>query len=404
VTTTTQRLDEDVAGSPTTPAEVLDRARAAVPELQRWTERITAQRQLPPEVVELLRWTGVFRMGAPTSVGGPGLTSAEQTEVIEILAQGDASAAWCAMIGMDTPLYAEFLDETVAGELFRDLDIITAGLILPVGRADRVPGGYRVSGQWPFGSGITHADWVVAGCQVYEDDQLVPGPSGMPFIWRIMLVPRSDVVLLDTWNVVGLAGSGSHDYRMESVFVPDQRSFSFGNPRHPGPMATPEAILRNMPGVPLGVARAALEHVKGLARGRRDRATGEEWCDSYRVQVAVARAEQQLDIARRAVYHGLHEQWELLEQGWDLTPEQRVAPVLARVHAFRVARQILSDLTDLVATQAVRSSSPLAGWLADLTVMRQHIIAQDEVLQSAGAHLLGGRPSNPFSLGLVPGT
>jgi len=169
-------------------------------------------------------------------------------------------------------------------------------------------------------------------------------------------------------------------------------------------MATPEAILRNMPGVPLGVARAALEYVKGLAPGRIDRSTGEEWRDSYRVQVAIADAEARLDMVRRAVYHGLAEQWELLESGAELTPEQRVAPVLARVHSFRVAREILNDLVDLVATQAVRTTSPLAGWLADVTVMRQHIIAQDEVLQSAGALMLGGRMSNPFSVGLVPGS
>lgn len=400
----TEPVTSSPTNGPTTPEEVLRRARAAVPELRAWTERITAARQLPSEVVDILRSTGVFRMGVTTAAGGPGLNSAQQTEVIEILSQGDASAGWCAMIGMDTPLYAEFLSEAVATELFADIDTVTAGLILPVGRADRVPGGYQVSGQWPFGSGITHAKWVVAGCQVYENGELAPGPHGMPFTWRIMVVPRSDVTLLDTWNVFGLAGSGSHDYRMDKLFVPDERSFSFGNPRNPGPMATPEAILRNMPGVPLGVARAALDHVKSLAANRTDRATGASWRDSYRVQMAVASAESQLDIARRAVYHGLEEQWELLVSGAELTPEQRVAPVLARVHSFRVARQILNDLTDLVATSAVRSSSPLAGWLADVTVMRQHVIAQDEVLQSAGAHLLGGTPSNPFSLGLVPGT
>lgn len=404
MTIMTDRTADRSTEGPTTYAEVIDRARAAVPLLREWTPQITEARRLPAEVVEILRSTGVFRMGVPVSAGGPGLNSIEQTEVIEILSQGDASAGWCAMIGMDTPLYAEFLSEEVAERLFPHLDIVTAGLILPVGRADRVPGGYTVTGQWPFGSGITHADWVVAGCRVYVDGEQIPGPNGMPFTWRIMVVPRSDVTLLDTWNVTGLAGSGSHDYRLESLFVPEERSFSFGNPRNPGPMATPEAILRNMPGVPLGVARAALEYVKGLAPGRIDRSTGEEWRDSYRVQVAIADAEARLDMVRRAVYHGLAEQWELLESGAELTPEQRVAPVLARVHSFRVARDILNDLVDLVATQAVRTTSPLAGWLADVTVMRQHIIAQDEVLQSAGALMLGGRMSNPFSVGLVPGS
>ncbi|HTZ45041.1 MAG TPA: acyl-CoA dehydrogenase family protein [Jatrophihabitans sp.] len=400
----TVMIERTAGEAPTTYEEVIRRARAAAPLLREWTPRITEARRLPGEVVDILRSTGVFRMGFPVSAGGPGLNSMEQTEVIEILSQGDASAGWCAMIGMDTPLYAEFLAEEVADRMFPNLDTVTAGLILPVGRADKVPGGYRVTGQWPFGSGITHADWVVAGCRVYENGELVPGPNGLPFLWRIMILPREEVTLLDTWNVIGLAGSGSHDYKLDSVFVPDERSFSFGNPRNPGPMATPETILRNMPGVPLGVARAAIDHVKSLAPGRIDRATGTEWKDSYRVQMAIADAEARLDMIRRAVYHGLNEQWELMNSGAELTPEQRAWPVLARVHSFRVASRVLNDLTDLVATQAVRHSSPLAGWLADVTVMRQHVIAQDEVLQSAGALMLGGQLSNAFSVGLVPGS
>ncbi|MFC7485483.1 acyl-CoA dehydrogenase family protein [Knoellia sp. CPCC 206453] len=389
--------------APVKPADVIERAKAAIPALRAASADITAAGCLPNDVVELLKGIGVFRMGVPAERGGPDLTPMEQTQVVELLAQGDPSAAWCAMIGMDTPLYAQFLDTEVADALFSDPDTVTAGLILPIGRADRVDGGYRVTGQWPFGSGITHADWVVAGCRVFENGEPVAGPEGMPFLWRIMIVPRSDVVLLDTWNVTGLQGSGSHDYRLDDLFVPTERSFTFSKPRDSGAQATPEAILRNMPGVPLGVTRAAIDHVKGLAGTKVDRSTGTPWKDSVRVQIAVAEAEQKLDIARRAVYHGLEEQWQCLTAGEQMSDELRIAPVLARVHAFRMAREVLSDLTDLVATQAIRHSSPLAGWLADVTVMRQHVIAQDEVLQSVGALLLGGRPSNPFSLGLVHG-
>src|SRR4051794_2363078 len=142
---------------PETGAEILGRARALAPLLRERSEEIERARRLPDDVVELLRATGVFRMGFGRDWGGPELTSAEQTEVVEALAYGDTSAGWCAMIGMDTGLYANFLDRSVAAEMFPSLDMITAGLLFPVGRAEKVAGGYRLSGRWQFGSGITHA-------------------------------------------------------------------------------------------------------------------------------------------------------------------------------------------------------------------------------------------------------
>ncbi|WP_329625011.1 acyl-CoA dehydrogenase family protein [Streptomyces sp. NBC_01255] len=386
---------------PTTPEELLRRAEDLVPVLRGLSDDIERARRLPDTVVEKLRDAGVFRMGVPTEQGGPGLDSVQQTEVVETLARGDASAAWCAMIGMDTPLYAQFLPESVAREELSDPDAITAGLILPLGRAERVPGGYRVTGRWGFGSGITHADWVVAGCFVHQDGRPEPGPDGAPRHWRIMLARRDAFEVLDTWHTTGLAGSGSNDYQAKDLFVPEEHSFSLGAPRVEGPHSTAEAILRNMPGVPLGVARAALDHVRELAAGRTDRAAATPWADTYRVQMAIAESEMELGAARHAVYGSLRRQAEILEKGGEIGRDDRVDTVLARVNAFRVARAIVARLYDLVATTAVYRPSPLDRWLRDLTTMRQHVIAQDQVLQSAGAHLLGGTPSNPFSLGIV---
>jgi alkylation response protein AidB-like acyl-CoA dehydrogenase len=392
---------DSAGGPPRTAEELLRRAEALIPVLRAASEDIEQARMLPAEVVAHLRHAGAFRMGVSPERGGPGLNSIQQTLFVETLARGDASAAWCAMIGMDTPLYAQFLPESVAREELSDPDIVTAGLILPLGRAERVPGGYRVTGRWQFGSGITHADWVVAGCFVYSDGRPEPGPPGTPGHWRVMLARREEFEILDTWYTTGLAGSGSRDYRAKDLFVPEDHSFSLGAPRVPGPDATPEAILRNMPGVPLGVARAALDHVRELAAGRTDRATDTPWANTYRVQMAIAESEMELGAARHAVYGSLRRQMDLFAAGGEMGPDERVDTVLARVNAFRVARTVVARLYDLVATTAIYRPSPLDRWLRDLTTMRQHVIAQDQVLQSAGAHLLGGTPHNPFSLGFV---
>lgn len=386
---------------PNTPAEVLRRAEELVPLLRDASPEIERARQLPPAVVDLMRDAGVFRTGVPVERGGPGLDSLQQTQVVETLARGDASAAWCAMIGMDTGLYAEFLPESVVRDELSDPDAITAGLVLPLGRAERTPGGYRVTGRWQFGSGITHADWVVAGCFVYRDGEFEPGPDGGPRHWRIMIAPAAQFEVIDTWHTTGLAGSGSRDYRADELFVPEEHSFSLGAPRTTGPYSTSEAILRNMPGVPLGVARGALDYVRELAEQRTDRAAGTPWADTYRVQLAIAESEMELGAARYAVYGSLRRQLDILAAPGEIGRDDRVGPVLARVNSFRAARSIVTRLYDLVATTSIYRPSPLDRALRDLTTMRQHVIAQDQVLQSAGAHLLGGDPYNAFSLGIV---
>ncbi|MFE1589734.1 acyl-CoA dehydrogenase family protein [Streptomyces sp. NPDC059402] len=384
-----------------TAEEILARARAVAPRLRERAEDVENNRQLPPDVVALLRGTGVFRMALPKAWGGPELDAVQQTEVIEALAQGDASAAWCAMIGMDTPIYAGFLGEDVAGRLLADPDTVTAGAIMPMGRAERVPGGYRVTGQWHFGSGITHSTWVVGGVLVTRGGELEPGPPGAQGNWRVIVAPVEDFEIQDTWYTTGLAGSGSRDYRTENLFVPEEYTFSFAAPRVTGAAATPDAVLRNMPGVPLGTARAAIDHVRRLATTRIDRTTGTPWPENYRVQTAVAQAEMDLSAARYAVYGSLREQWEILEAGDVPTRDEQVATVLARVNAFRTARSVVASLFDVVATSAVYRPSVLDRALRDLNTMCQHVIAQDQVIQSAGAHLLGGAPHNAYSVGVV---
>jgi alkylation response protein AidB-like acyl-CoA dehydrogenase len=379
-------------------AEILGRARALAPVLRERADEIEKARRLPFDVVESLRATGVFRMGFARDWGGPELSSIEQTEVIEALSYGDPAAGWCAMIGSDTGLYASFLDRDVAERMFPILDMVTAGLLFPNGRAEIVPGGYRLTGRWQFGSGITHADWVISGAFLYRDGAPEPGADGAPHDSILLMVPRSDVEVLDTWHTTGLAGSGSCDYTITDVFVPGEHSLTFADVRGgTGPLAQPEVHMRNMPGVALGAARAALDHAReaAVAAGR---------ADDYRTQITLADCEADFAATRHGVYGALRRQHDVLSETGtldDLTPLERAALPLSRRHAFRTARSIVTRLYDLLQTSAIYRPSPLDRWLRDTTTMCQHIVAQDRILQTAGAHLLGGRPSFPLALGIT---
>jgi alkylation response protein AidB-like acyl-CoA dehydrogenase len=399
--TATALPDTDSGGTaapPGDPAEILRRARALAPVLRERADEIERARMLPPDVVESLRATGVFRMGFARDWGGPELDSMAQTEVIEALSYGDAAAGWCAMIGSDTGLYAAFLDREVAESMFANLDTVTAGLLFPSGRADAVPGGWRLTGRWQFGSGITHADWVISGAFRYRDGDPEPGPGGVGHGSILLMVPRSDVEVLDTWHTTGLAGSGSCDYTITDLFVPAEHTLYFSEVRSgAGVLAQPEVHMRNMPGVPLGVARAALDHARqsAVAAGR---------SDDYRTQIVLADCEADFAAARHAVYGALRRQHDVLSSGGvldDLSALDRAALPLSRRYAFRAARRIVSRLYDLAQTSAIYRPSPLDRWLRDTTTMCQHVVAQDRILQTAGAHLLGARPSFPLALGIT---
>ncbi|QKW18951.1 acyl-CoA dehydrogenase family protein [Kitasatospora sp. NA04385] len=386
--------------------EILRRARELAPLLRERAPEIEANRTLPAEVVELLRATGVFGMCYGPEWGGPGLTSMEQTEVVEALAYGDASAAWCAVIGANTGIYANFLDQTVAKEVFPRLDLVVAGLLQPSGRAERVPGGFRLSGRWSFGSGVKHADWVTSGAFIYDGGEPWAAPgSKHRHDSRQFLVPREQVEVIDNWDTTGLCGSGSCDYTMDGVFVPEEHTYTFATPQgRPGPLAQPDSFTRAMCGVPLGVARAALDHAREVATTRYDRMAGRSWADSWRVQTELARLEAEFNAVREGVYGAMRRQWAVLAAGGtldDLTPTERAASPLSWLHAFRSARTIVARTYDLLQTWSINRSSPMDRWLRDTTVLAQHLVAQDRILQSAGAYLLGAEPEFGISLGLV---
>jgi len=388
---------------PRTAAEILARARALVPVLRERAGEFERLRRLPPDVVELMRGAGVFRMAFPREFGGPELTSIEQTEVVEALSYGDASAGWCTHIGACTGLYASFIAGPAAREMFDGLDLVTAGMLFPVGRAERVPGGYRLTGRWTFGSGVTHSDWVISGAFIYRDGKPDPSPDGRdPHDSRLFMVPRADVEVVDNWHTTGLAGSGSCDYTITDVFVPEERTLAFDTVHgRPSPLTSAESFMRTIPGVPLGVARAALDHVREIVRTRVDRATGVPWADNWRMQTTLAACEADFTASRHGVYGTMREQWELLSAGSEVPVELQAALPLARLHAFRTARSIVTRLYDLMQTGSIHRSGPLDRWLRDTTTMCQHLLAQDRILQSAGAHLLGGTPEFRLCLGIT---
>lgn len=371
---------------------ILANAKTLRPFLVEKSASIEVARRLPDDVVEALIDGGLFRMNMPRSWSGPELTSMEQVEVVEQISRGDASAGWCVVTGCDSGVYAGYLDDEVARNLYPHLDMIQAGWVYPIGRADEIDGGYEVSGQWSFCSGSGHADLVVAGCTVYRNGQPLIGAAGLPE-WRLVLAPKSHWKMEDNWHTTGLKGTASVDYTtMEtSMLIPKAHTFSFLEPKREGTLwRQPDTILRKMSGVPLGLARRLIDDTTDMIRTRKDRLGVRSYQDNSHVKSAIAEAEMMLGSARSYVYAALEDQWRSLEADQPLSVKQRSDVWLSRFNAFQRAYDIARLLYDTVGAQAIYTGkTSLDRGLRDAATMCQHIVGQRREMEKVGGLLLG---------------
>jgi indole-3-acetate monooxygenase len=379
-----------------TSEEILANARALVPEIQRRTGEMAKLRRLPLDLVEKLRAAGVFRIMFPRSWGGPEMSLPQQVELIETLAYGDPSVAWAVKIGSDSGYFCAFLQEGAARELYPSIDYITAGQAPPNGRAIRVPGGYSVTGRWGFASGCTHANVMIGGCLVRETE--TAAPSGMTYI----LAPASAFEVEDTWYSNGLAGSGSHHYKANRVFIPERHAFTLEGPaKFDGPLyadAGSATVFIPMAGTPLGLMRRAIEVTVQLASERVISLPSPPtpMRNLPRVKFALARAQMLYVAARAAVYESVNRYWEELLRDGHGSLQARRDMGLARIHAHRTAREVAQLMFDTVGAPAVYESLPLGSLLRDAIVINEHLGFNDGVVERLGGMMLGDPPDGAF--------
>ena len=199
-------------------------------------------------MVEDLKAAGCFRSLVPRGHGGDEHDLATHMRVLEELARTDGSVGWTVMIGASAPLVLGLLPAQTFEEMYAaGPDVVVGGTFNPTGSAVPTDGGYLASGRWTFASGCQHSDWFLAHC-IVDDGRMPP--------IRMMVVPAADVDIVDTWRVSGLRGTGSHDFTMTEVFVPDAHTFQLGD--HSDDRCT-------------GDARAGVVADDVAVRGRRDR-------------------------------------------------------------------------------------------------------------------------------------
>lgn len=374
---------------------ILDDLAALGPKLAERSDEIETNRTLPRDVVDMLRDAGAFRIAASKAIGGPELPPMEQCEVVERLAYHDASVGWCVMIGSDWPYYGSFLETSAANALGDSIDTIAAGQLPPNGKARAVDGGYLVSGRWAFGSGCRHADVIVGGCLVYDGDELRFVDGAPEFV--VACAPASAWTIIDNWHTTGLAGSGSSDYSVTELFVPEEHVFRLNAPRRSEPLYRwAPMFVANMPGVALGIARCSIDVAIEIAESKLLLPELVMLRDTSRARSVIAHAEADFGAARAYVYDSLTRLWVQLLAGDDPSLEVRTAVALARANSYDMALRVTRAMNDLIGASSIYRSHPLERLSRDAATVHQHVAVQERMYESIGQLRLTGSATFPL--------
>jgi alkylation response protein AidB-like acyl-CoA dehydrogenase len=348
-------------------------------------DRSESGRSLAPEVVDALRRADLFRLCVPRSLGGAEAPPVELVESVETIARADASSGWCLAVTATSGLVAAYLDEDVGREIYGTPGVAVGGVFAPRGRAIGEGDRLEVTGRWPFASGSTFCDWLMGGCLV----ELNGRPEGP----RLVLFPRDDVEIVDTWTVAGLSGTGSHDIAVDALEVVVGRSADVigASPRVEGALyAFPlfGLLAAAIAGVTLGVARGALDDLLALAGAKTPEGSRRRLAERSTVQAELARAEGVLRAARGLLVETLERGYARAEQGAGIDTDDRLSVRLAATHATRSAAAVVDTCYELGGGSSIYARSPLQRRFRDVHAATQHMLVSPSTLELVGRLLL----------------
>jgi indole-3-acetate monooxygenase len=376
----------------------LNRARDIGPRLEAAAAEIEAGRELPEPIVDALIECGLFRLLLPRSLGGAELPPALYVPVIEEVARHDASTAWCLGQACGCSMTAAYLDPAIAAEIFGGKRGIVAWGPPGSGEARAVSGGYRLTGSWSFASGMHHATWLGAHVAVAAADGAPwASPDGGPVL-RTLLFPKSQATISDTWNVVGLRGTGSDTYTVSDLFVPHAYAVERGpgaKPRETGQLyyfSSSNLYSVGFAGVALGIARGVLGAFVELARDKIPRGARHTLRDNNVIQAQVAQCEARIGAARAFLLRALGEIW--LEVGCQgaVGPDHNATIRLASTWAIHQAREAVLTLYHAAGATAIFDANPFERRFRDINTVVQQYQGRQAHFEAVGQVLLGLGP------------
>jgi alkylation response protein AidB-like acyl-CoA dehydrogenase len=359
---------------------------------------IDSERQLPPDLVEALRDSGLMHMNLPRSLGGEEIDPVTSARAVEEVSFADGSTGWCVMLAAQAATFAGFMPHDAALDVWANRGI-AAGVARPIGRAVKTETpepGYRVTGPWPFASGSSHADWFGTESIVYDGDEPLLDDQGEPVI-ESLFVPRAAVTLFDTWDTLGLRGTASNDFAVDDLFTPLTHRVRLGEPPiDPWPVyRAPGLVYINHASHALGIARAAIESAKETAANKNAWGNQQKIRDLGSFHLAVAEAVALVESSRQYLYAVTEELWQAVQRS-DETPQLRARIRLAGSHAAKSSVRAVDSMHAALGTSSVFSSHPLDRQFRDIHTAAAHVMIGPLVFEAAGRVEVGLEADFPF--------
>ena len=371
---------------------LLAAARDLGPEIRARSAEIEARGTLPMDLVDTIRPTGAFRQYVPDDLGGPGVTVTESLEVFEEFAYNDGSVGWCVAIASTTSLLASYLPDPHAGDLFGDPGAIGGGFVMPRGRAVPVDGGMRVSGRWQWGSGAKHCTTIGGGCLVVgldgRPEQRADGLAA-PFVF----MEPGDVTFIETWDVAGLAGTGSVDFEARDAFVPEGRWVQIAD----GPVRDNVwsrfsfygLLAAGVAATAVGIARRSIAELVELATEKRPQGSTRTLAERAATQAEVAAAEASLTAAWSLMLDAADDIFQNALAGQPSTVDQKRRIRLAATHATQTAADVAASMFRTAGGASVYRTSPIQRCFRDAAVAAQHAMVAPRTMETVGRMRLG---------------
>jgi alkylation response protein AidB-like acyl-CoA dehydrogenase len=384
-----------IAGDERLPADVeaqapVQAAAALRSVIRAYHDELEREQRLPKALVERFHAAGFYRLVRPRELGGLQADPLTYLRTVELLSEGSGSVGWNLCNNNIAQLVTLGLPDAGIREIYGPGgDVAVAGTAVQGGgRAVPVDGGYRVTGRWPFGTGCQESPWMLGSFQILDGDQLRLSPDGASVYWRGVFHRAETQIVAGSWDVSGLRATGSFDWTVDDVFLPERRTMVHAGVPLDNQWSHWPGLSYALPAqawvgphhsaVITGIARAGIDALIELAVEKTPRGRTGRLCDNPQVQDAIGRADAILNAGRAYRSATITEVWNTIAAGEDTTLEQRARCRLAAVHAADCAREAMDLVYRQGGSTSYRRESRLAECWRDLQVVGQAVTIMPE--------------------------
>jgi len=357
-----------------------------------------ANRQLSSVVYDAMYAAGLFTLLAPKAHGGLEVHPVEAMQVWEAVARIDAAAAWNLVMNQAVAAYAAWLPAAGAQEVFRDGPPTVAGALNPPAAASRTDGGWRITGQCPFGSGCHNAQWLaMPAIEMDGDHPKVDPATGQSVAAFGVFLPRTSATILDTWHTMGMRGTGSTDYAVQDLFVPDHLAVPVAPLTHPAPgfegplfRMWPWTAILGEATVSVGVAAAAVDEAVQLCRSKTPAYNAMPLREQQLAQFQMGKAKARVEASRDTLYRAAEAAYEdVARSNTLLSKDAKIRLQLAACFAAEACAEAVRFVNDAVGTSSIRVGQPFERHFRDAHVLLQHSSKSSARYGSAGRLMFG---------------